>query len=172
MIFLLDSCFIMLQYLTKSTILNSHNNFSQLPKSLLSVSDSSLLSQTNVGRQIGVDRLDLIVYIYFTSWVECIMMKISWQELAPGNLLILQDSKDCYYGFFWRFLSQQFVAIVINISAKESSRSDWGSNPRPTATPLSTKYDFLWHFLVLSVDTRTDSPTIHPSTCQLNVHVL
>jgi hypothetical protein len=27
-----------------------------------------------------------------------------------------------------------------NIFAKESSRSDWGSNPRPTATPPSTKY--------------------------------
>jgi hypothetical protein len=28
----------------------------------------------------------------------------------------------------------------INIFAKESSRSDWGSNPRPTATPPS--YDW------------------------------
>jgi hypothetical protein len=28
----------------------------------------------------------------------------------------------------------------INISANKSSRSDWGSNPRPTATPPSTKY--------------------------------
>jgi hypothetical protein len=31
-------------------------------------------------------------------------------------------------------------AMSINIFAKESSRSDWGSNPRPTATPPSTKY--------------------------------
>jgi hypothetical protein len=30
--------------------------------------------------------------------------------------------------------------ILYNISAKESSRSDWGSNPRPTATLPSTKY--------------------------------
>jgi hypothetical protein len=30
--------------------------------------------------------------------------------------------------------------MCINISAKKSSRSDWGSNPRPTATPPSTKY--------------------------------
>jgi hypothetical protein len=32
----------------------------------------------------------------------------------------------------------EWVTIYINISAKESSRSDWGSNPRPTATPPST----------------------------------
>jgi hypothetical protein len=37
------------------------------------------------------------------------------------------------------------IAIVnihyyFNIFAKERSRSDWGSNPRPTATPPSTKY--------------------------------
>jgi hypothetical protein len=33
-----------------------------------------------------------------------------------------------------------FTQESINIFAKESSRSDWGSNPRPTATPPSTKY--------------------------------
>jgi hypothetical protein len=33
-----------------------------------------------------------------------------------------------------------FHKLHINIFAKESSRSDWGSNPRPTATPPSTKY--------------------------------
>jgi hypothetical protein len=46
------------------------------------------------------------------------------------------------YGFNWiKALSLWHTryATCINISAKESSRADWGSNPRPTATPPSTK---------------------------------
>jgi hypothetical protein len=39
-------------------------------------------------------------------------------------------------------LTESFL-YCINIFAKESSRSDWGSNLRPTATPPSTKYDWL-----------------------------
>jgi hypothetical protein len=37
-------------------------------------------------------------------------------------------------------ITKSYVLLYINIFAKESSRSDWGSNPRPTATPPSTKY--------------------------------
>jgi hypothetical protein len=33
-----------------------------------------------------------------------------------------------------------FDTLYVNISGKKCSRSDWGSNPRPTATPPSTKY--------------------------------
>jgi hypothetical protein len=41
----------------------------------------------------------------------------------------------------WLFAYDRECNIFfINIFAKESSRSDWGSNPQPTATPPSTKY--------------------------------
>jgi hypothetical protein len=39
-----------------------------------------------------------------------------------------------------KYYSTLPLNFYINIFAKESSRSDWGSNLRPTATPPSTKY--------------------------------
>jgi hypothetical protein len=46
---------------------------------------------------------------------------------------------DTQQSFFLSTLSPEVSRMyAINIFAKESSRSDWGSNPRPTATPPST----------------------------------
>jgi hypothetical protein len=74
-----------------------------------------------------------------------------------GELLDTQCFFKHCFSILFRAVHQHkentLLHVRINISAKNSSRSDWGSNPRPTATPLSTKYqrtklDFwLWSIL-------------------------
>jgi hypothetical protein len=52
------------------------------------------------------------------------------------------------------------LLLYINISAKKSSRSDWGSNPRPTATPPGTKYQCsnpLSQIVILKMNGSLDS---------------
>jgi hypothetical protein len=55
---------------------------------------------------------------------------------------------------------EQCKHFLHNISAKKSSRSDWGSNARPTATPPSTKYQSfktLWARSILKKNGSLDS---------------
>jgi hypothetical protein len=76
-----------------------------------------------------------------------------WGEIYPrhefdmgGNPPPINLSFGDFFFWFWKFnnfkwnLSTGNHFLYINIFAKESSKSDWGSHPRPTATPPSTKY--------------------------------
>jgi hypothetical protein len=68
--------------------------------------------------------------------------KTEWIIGDIGHLLCTtcDNMVNAVYTRYFMIWPVPVVFFSINIFAKESSRSDWGSNPQPTATPPSTKY--------------------------------
>jgi hypothetical protein len=89
------------------------------------------------------------VWRHTSIWVPdpCSFRVLDCSTLAP-NIFWQFTFQDSWKNTFqWIYHAQNlrkyqiyFDKCFINIFAKESSRSDWGSNPRPTAAPPSTNY--------------------------------
>jgi hypothetical protein len=80
--------------------------------------------------------------VYLVSQIRkpkiLLILRLDWN---PITLVLIWKGIETRFQvvvLFWK--SFHFWRVIFNIFAKESSRSNWGSNPRPTATPPSTKY--------------------------------